>query len=249
MKKRRLGNILVVGGILVLGYAAAVLFWRDPVTDLYNRFQQQRLESALEEEFEAWDAGPLPPAPEEPLPNGEEGDAAVPAGSAADRAATARDARRFAGELELGQAFGRIRIPTIDVEAIVVHGTRWGPDLSRGPGHYERTTVPGLGRTVGVAGHRTTFGAPFRHIDDIQVGDEITLDMPYATFRYRVFAHEIVDSDDWSVIRNRGHDTIMLSACHPLYSAAQRWIVYGRLVEVRPRAGEPYMLRAPPGAP
>ena len=68
--------------------------------------------------------------------------------------------------------------------------------------------------------------------------------MPYATFRYRVFQHEIVDSDDWSVIRNRGFDTIMLSACHPLYSADQRWIVYGRLVEVRPRAGEAYTLTA-----
>jgi sortase A len=238
MKTRRLGTILAVGGLLVLAYAAAVLFWRDPVTDLYNRYQQNRLESALSAEFEAWDAA-FPPAEEGAAEDGAgEGDLA------ALRAATARDARRFANTLEQGQAFGRIEIPRIDVESVVVHGTRWGADLSRGPGHYERTTVPGLGRTVGVAGHRTTFGAPFRDIDDIRVGDAITLEMPYATFRYRVFEHEIVDSGDWSVIRNRGFDTIMLSACHPLYSAEQRWIVYGRLVEVRPRAGEAYTLAA-----
>jgi sortase A len=237
MKTRRLGTILAVGGLLVLAYAAAVLFWRDPVTDLYNRYQQNRLESALSAEFEAWDAA-FPPAEEGAAEDGGEGDLA------ALRAATARDARRFANTLEQGQAFGRIEIPRIDVESVVVHGTRWGADLSRGPGHYERTTVPGLGRTVGVAGHRTTFGAPFRDIDDIRVGDAITLEMPYATFRYRVFEHEIVDSGDWSVIRNRGFDTIMLSACHPLYSAEQRWIVYGRLVEVRPRAGEAYTLAA-----
>ena len=233
MKTRRLGTILAVGGLLVLAYAAAVLFWRDPVTDLYNRYQQNRLDSALTAEFEAWDAQ-FPPDRAEP---------ATGVLSAA-RAATAADARRFLGTLEQGQAFGRLEIPRIGVDAVVVHGTRWGADLSRGPGHYERTTVPGLAKTVGIAGHRTTFGAPFRDIDDLRAGDRITLELPYATFRYRVFGHEIVDSDDWSVIRNRGFDTIMLSACHPLYSADQRWIVYGRLVLVQPRGGEAYALAA-----
>jgi sortase A len=233
MKTRRLGTILAVGGLLVLAYAAAVLLWRDPVTDLYNRYQQNRLDSALSAEFEAWDSE-LPSTRAEPARGG----------LSAARAATAADARRFLGTLEQGQAFGRLEIPRIDADAVVVHGTRWGADLSRGPGHYERTTVPGLGKTVGIAGHRTTFGAPFRDIDDLRAGDAITLEMPYATFRYRVFEHEIVDSDDWSVIRTRGFDTIMLSACHPLYSADERWIVYGRLVMVRPRDGEAYTLAA-----
>jgi sortase A len=104
--------------------------------------------------------------------------------------------------------------------------------------------VPGLGKTVGIAGHRTTFGAPFRRIDDIEPGDPITLEMPYATFRYRVFKHEIVDESDWSVIRDRGFDALMLSACHPLYGSSERWIVYARLVEVTPRQGEAYTLAA-----
>ena len=237
MKTRRFGTVLIVGGLLVLAYAAAVLFWRDPVTDLYNRYQQNQLESALEHEFEAWDAGP-PPAVAEAE---DEAEAVDPAAS---KAATTRDARRFLRGLEQGQAFGRIHIPRIGVEAVVVHGTRWGADLSRGPGHYERTTVPGLGKTVGIAGHRTTFGAPFRKIDEVEVGDEITLEMPYATFRYRVFKHEIVDEKDWSVIRNRGFDTLMLSACHPLYGSSERWIVYARLAEVKPRGGEAYTLAA-----
>jgi sortase A len=238
MKTRRLGTVLIVGGLLVLAYAAAVLFWRDPVTDLYNRYQQNRLESALEHEFEAWDAGP--PSAVAEAEAEEDGDVAQPRPGVL----TARDARRFLRSLEQGQAFGRIHIPRIGVEAVVVHGTRWGADLSRGPGHYERTTVPGLGKTVGIAGHRTTFGAPFRKIDTIEVGDEITLEMPYATFRYRVFKHEIVDEKDWSVIRNRGFDTLMLSACHPLYGSSERWIVYARLAEVQPRSGESYTLAA-----
>ena len=238
MKTRRLGTVLIVGGLLVLAYAAAVLFWRDPVTDLYNRYEQNKLESALEHEFEAWDAGPPPAVAEAEVD--EENEATQPR----PVVLTARDARRFLRGLEQGQAFGRIHIPRIGVEAVVVHGTRWGADLSRGPGHYERTTVPGLGKTVGIAGHRTTFGAPFRKIDKIKAGDEITLEMPYATFRYRVFQHEIVDEKDWSVIRNRGFDTLMLSACHPLYGSSERWIVYARLAEVKPRSGEAYTLAA-----
>jgi sortase A len=226
-----------VGGLLVLAYAAAVLFWRDPATDLYNRYQQHQLESALEGELAEWDARPPPShaaADTEESPG---------ARIAAARAATARDARRFLADLERGQVFGRIKISRIGLNAVVVHGTRWAADLSRGPGHYEQTTVPGLGRTVGIAGQRTTFGAPFRHIDDLRAGDAIVLELPYGRFRYRVFEHEIVDSRDWSVIRDRGFDTIMLSACHPLYSAAQRWIVYGRLVAVRPRGdSSPYRL-------
>jgi sortase A len=237
MKTRRLGTVLIVGGLLVLAYAAAVLFWRDPVTDLYNRYQQNKLESALEHEFEAWDAGP-PPAVAEAGDEGEGEDANV--AQPRPGVVTARDARRFQRGLEQGQAFGRIHIPRIGIEVVVVHGTRWGADLSRGPGHYERTTVPGLGKTVGIAGHRTTFGAPFRKIDEIDVGDEITLEMPYATFRYRVFQHEIVDEKDWSVIRNRGFDTLMLSACHPLYGSSERWIVYARLAAVEPRRGDAY---------
>jgi sortase A len=239
MKTRRLGTVLIVGGLLLLAYAAAVLFWRDPATDLYNRYQQNRLESALEHEFEAWDAGP-PPAGAD---TGDEAEGEV-VDPAASKAATSRDARRFLRGLEQGQAFGRIHIPGIGVEAVVVHGTRWGADLTRGPGHYERTSVPGLGKTVGIAGHRTTFGAPFRKIDKIEVGDGITLEMPYATFRYRVFKHEIVDEKDWSVIRDRGFDTLMLSACHPLYGSSERWIVYARLASVQPRRGVAYTLAA-----
>jgi sortase A len=236
MKKRTVGIIVIVGGLLVLAYAAAVLFWRDPASDLYNNYQQNRLESALEEEFAEWDAASR--GATDAADTGE----STASRTVAARTATARDARRFLADLELGKAFGHIEIPRIGLDAVVVHGTRWGADLSRGPGHYERTTVPGLGRTVGIAGHRTTFGAPFRHIDNIRAGDEIVLEVPYGRFRYRVLEHEIVDSHDWSVIRDRGFDTIMLSACHPLYSADQRWIVYGRLIEVRPRDGNLYRL-------
>ena len=137
---------------------------------------------------------------------------------------------------------GRITIPKLDVEAVFVHGTRWAQDLSRGPGHYKETELPGLGKTAAIAAHRTTFGAWFRRIDDLERGNLVELRLPYGTFRYRVFKHEIVESDDWSIIRDRGFDTLVLSACHPLYSAEQRWVVFARLVQVKPRDGPSYKL-------
>jgi sortase A len=225
MMRRRLGTTLIVAGLVVFAYAAAVLFWRDPVTDLYARYQQHKLSGQLEREFDAWH------------PIADPGESL-----AAREAAVAREARRFQRSVHLGQALGRIEIPRLGVKAVFVQGTRWAQDLSRGPGHYERTSLPGLGKTVGIAGHRTTFGAPFRRIDRLDPGDTVVLELPYGTFRYRVFGSEVVDSDDWSVIRNRGFDTVMLSACHPLYSASHRWIVYARLIGVRPRGGEAFAL-------
>jgi sortase A len=227
---RRVGTAMAVVGVLLVAYSAAVLFWRDPLTDLYNRWQQHRLAAELES---AW-------PPYRISVDALDG-AARTAALQREVAAAARDFQR---RLKEGKPMGRIEIARLDVSAIFVHGTSWGRDLSKGPGHYERTSVPGLGRTTGIAGHRTTFGAPFRHIDDLERDDEIVLELPYGTFRYRVFEHEIVKSNDWSVIRARGFDTLMLSACHPLYSASQRWIVYARLVEVEPAGGDRYVLTA-----
>jgi sortase A len=132
-----------------------------------------------------------------------------------------------------GHALGRISIPRIGVRAIVVEGSG-AADLRKGPGHYEMTALPGSGKTIAIAGHRTTFGAPFRHIDELDRGDTITLTLPYGEFRYRVFAHAIVDKADWSIIRRRPAETLVLSACHPLYGAAQRWVVFARLAPPEP---------------
>ena len=228
--RRRLGTVLIVLGLAVIVYAAVTVLWRDPVTDVYARWQQKELDSQLDASFEAWTR------PVRPIAD------TAPVRERRDAVATAAAAMRR--DLDQGQPLGRLVIPKLGIRPVVVHGTRWGPDLSRGPGHYERTSLTGLGRTTGIAGHRTTFGAPFRHIDKLRRGDEILLELPYGAFTYRVVEHEIVESDDWSVIRRRGYDALMLSACHPLYSAAQRWIVYARLVAVEPVEGAPYTVRA-----
>lgn len=230
---RRLGTLFIGAGAVLLAYAALTLVWRDPLTDLYARWRQAQLGSDLAHSFAEFR---------------ERNPARTTAGSGlrARERAVAILARRFRERLELGEPLGRLVIPKLGIEPVFLHGTRWGPELSRGPGHYERTSLPGLGATTAIAGHRTTFGAPFRRIDDLERGDEVTLELPYGTFRYRVFAHEIVAADDWSVVRRRGFDAVVLTACHPLYSAAQRWVVYARLAAVEPVGAPAY--RVPGGA-
>lgn len=204
--------VLVGVGIALIAYAGVVVAWRDPVTDVYARWQQRALAAQLERSHDDFKATVRPP---------------ITSGGGAR--ALLEAAKRFEDTLEPGRPIGRIVIPSIGLDRIAVHGTRFA-DLARGPGHYERTSLPGLAATTAVAGHRTTFGASFRHIDELRRGDEVVMEMPYGIFRYRIFAREIVDSDDWRVIRKRGFETLVLSSCHPLYGSSQRWVVSARLV-------------------
>ena len=128
-----------------------------------------------------------------------------------------------------GAPFATITIPAIGLHALVREGVSQRV-LDRGPGHYPDTALPGQRRTVAIAGHRTTYGAPFNQIDKIEIGDTIVLEMPYGTFTYVVYGHRIVDDRDWSIIRRRPWEKLVLSACHPLYSASHRYVVFARLV-------------------
>lgn len=128
-----------------------------------------------------------------------------------------------------GDAIARLVIPAIGVSEYVVEGTDTA-DLRKGPGHYPETPLPGDRGTAAIAGHRTTYGAPFRNIDDLRRGQRIRIDMPDGTFLYRVERVKIVDDQDLSVLEPAGYRRLMLSACHPLYSAAERVIVFARQV-------------------
>jgi sortase A len=128
-----------------------------------------------------------------------------------------------------GDAIGEIEMPTLDRDYFVVEGTD-AENLRKGPGHYPETPLPGTRGTVAVAGHRTTFGAPFRTIDELDRGDPVVMSMPYGRFLYRVERTRIVEPTALWVTRRVNHDRLVLTACHPLYSAAQRIVVFARLV-------------------
>lgn len=218
---RRIGTTLVVAGALLLAYGATVYAWRDPFTDLWARWKQEQLASAYADNIEAERAALL---------------AGLDAEQAADarllQRAVARAATAMGAGLELGRPIGRIRLESLGVDVVVVNGTREGTDLSKGPGRYPETSLPGLGQTTAIAGHRTTFGAPFRHIDSLRPGDPIVLELPYGVFTYEVTGARIVAENDWSIVRDRGFDAVVLSACHPLFRATERYVVTGRLVRV-----------------
>jgi sortase A len=219
---RAAGLILAVTGALTLIWALVVWQWQDPFTGLYTTWQQHRLESQLDREFQAY-AGPRRHTVGYRSTSGE----ARAVGRAAARL------RRTAG---VGQPIGRIVIPRLGLNMIFVNGTDEG-SLERGPGRDLRTYMPGQNRLVYVAGHRTTYLAPFSRIDQIRPGDPVTLEMPYATFRYRAVRHVIVPADDLAVLRSPRHELLALQACHPRFFATHRYIVYARLASVRLRDG------------
>lgn len=126
-----------------------------------------------------------------------------------------------------GDAIARIEIPAIEVSDFVVEGTDTA-NLRKGPGHYPETPLPGQPGTTAIAGHRTTYGAPFRDIDDLERGQRILIDLPRGRYVYRVEQTKIVDDQDLSVLEPAGYKRLLLSACHPLYSASQRVIVFAK---------------------
>jgi sortase A len=219
--KRRLrtfSTVLIAAGALLLADALVTLLWQEPLSALYGHIQQGKLEQRLADIERA------------PL-------------AAVDQRALARldqsrrmafSARALARRSEGGDPLGKIEIPKIGVSDVFVQGTGTS-DLRKGPGHYPATPLPGQRGTVAIAGHRTTYGAPFHDVDKLDPGDRIELAMPYGRFEYRVERTRIVDPSALWVTNQVGYDRLILSACHPLYSAAQRIVVFARLQRVEAR--------------
>lgn len=147
-----------------------------------------------------------------------------------------------------GDALARIEIPSIEVDKVVVRGVAVA-DLRKGPGHYSQTSLPGNPGNASIAGHRTTYGAPFNRIDELVPGDEITVTSVQGDFTYRVLdptaayageidqvdsigaGHIIVNPSAVWVLGDFGDDRLTLTACHPKLSSRQRIIVAAELVD------------------
>jgi sortase A len=238
---RILSITLITAGLVLLADVALTLVWKEPLSSIYASIQQGKAEDSLarlEDRF---------PDPALLQHAGRIGDVEARARLLADA---------FEREVHQGEGIGRIVIPSIDLDIVVVQGTDTA-SLQKGPGHYTSSDIgvaigasvatakrigdgsafPGQGKTIGIAGHRTTYLAPFRHIDQIEPRDRIYLEMPYGRFTYVVQRHEIVDSSDVGIVRNVGYERLVLTACHPLYSAAQRYAQLARLTHVSLASG------------
>jgi LPXTG-site transpeptidase (sortase) family protein len=128
--------------------------------------------------------------------------------------------------------FGKLEIESIKLNQFIVSGTD-EQSLEFGPGHYIQTAFPGAGGNVGIAGHRTTFGAPFANLDKVELGDELILTVGAYKYHYEVDEVTIVEAVGGEyVLYNRGDDRLTLTTCHPKYSAKQRLIVTGILTKI-----------------
>ncbi len=215
---RDVSSVLMIAGLLLVLDAGITLVWQEPVTAVIGLIKR----SEINNQYLSFQTAPLTQV---------ETHALVKLPSFHDRIAYL--ARREQHQVPTGDAIGHISIPKLGVGYSVVQGTDEA-SLEKGPGHYPGTAFPGLGQTVAIAGHRTTYLAPFRHLDALKPGDKIVLKMPYAEFTYAVQYRQIVPPTALWVTDNVGYERLVLSACNPLYSAAQRIIIFARLKSVTP---------------
>jgi sortase A len=218
---RLLGDLLLIAGGIVLAYP----FW----SAAYAQVQQTRLDAAYREQSASFvsDAG----ARTDPRAHGLPDDVLI-----------RRLAVQYRRDLRAGDPVGRLRIPRIGLDRLVQQGVggRLALDpagdkglLRSGPVHYAVTPLPGLGEPFGIAGHRTTYGAPFYKLDRLRKGDAIHLETPYAKFRYEVAKTTTVEPADIGVLRDRGYG-LVLTTCTPPYSAEYRLVVWATLERARP---------------
>jgi len=204
-------------GLVLLTDAGLAVWWQEPVSALYARYAQAALANDLERS-EARSAR-----------DRRHRHRAQKGRSRSSVRKMRADAVALKRTIEPGTPLGRIFIDRLGVTAVLVEGA--SPNaLTSGPGHYPKTALPGQRGTVGIAGHRTTFSAPFRDIDQLHGGEQIYIRMPYGLFTYVVEGQEIVPPDRVDVLSGVDEDRLVLTACHPLHSTAQRIVVTARLV-------------------
>ena len=204
------GLLLVIAGAVALLWTLVV--WRsgDPFTGMYTALRQRELSDRYAELAGGW----------------------TTAGRSRDMVAAARRHRLRARP---GDPIARLTIERLGLKMIVVEGAD-AESLKSGPGRDPRSSFAGEGKLVYIAGHRTTYRAPFAKIDRLRSGDRMTLETPYGRFVYAVRGHRIVAADDVSVLRSPDRELLRLQACHPRFFASHRYVVSAELVETAPPA-------------
>jgi sortase A len=215
---RDVSFVLIISGCLLLADAAVTLLWQEPLTAVIALIKRDN----VDRRFLSYAHEPLSQIQQRAVQSLKSEDQRI-----------AYLARQERGEVKTGDAIGTLEMPKVSATYTVVQGTDTG-SLEKGPGHYPQTAFPGVGQTVAIAGHRTTYLAPFRNINRMDRGDTIILIMRYAKFTYTVQYHQVVPPNAWWITQNKGYERLVLSACNPLYSASQRIVVFARLQSEQP---------------
>jgi len=247
---RLVGRTLVGGGLMLIGFT----FYQLWGTGLVEWQAQQELASELSAMLEEGTT----PDPGTSATNGSRGrlghfpllpeatdikadGTGNPADGAFSTTPEAQDRPSLRGsDPAEGDVLARLEIPSIGVSKTIVEGVE-RDTLRQAPGRYPSSALPGESGNVAIAGHRTTHGAPFFDLDQVQVGDEIKMQTVDGTFTYQVQGHEapdggerayaVVDPSAVEVIANQGDNRLTLTACEPKYSARQRIVVSALLID------------------
>jgi sortase A len=217
---RRSGSLLMIVGGLVLAYP----FW----SAAYTHFAQEQLAKSYRAESSHFATQVE-----------RRKSTLAPAADAATRLRSL--AALFAASLKPGDPVGHMIIPRLGMNRVILQGvggsaglTPGGdaPYLRSGPVHYGTTPLPGAGEPFAIAGHRTTFAAPFYNLNELRRGDQIFVDTPYARFTYTVSKLTTVLPTDVTVLYDRGYG-LVLTTCTPRYSASHRLIAWALLTGFR----------------
>jgi len=209
------GRVLVAVGLLLLAFVAYQLWG----TGIQTRQAQNRLEQQFAETVSSSPSSATTTVPTT---------VAGPTSSAAATTTTTTTPATLPPAV-LGDPVARLEAPSIGLDWIVVSGV--GVDeLKKGPGHYPDTPLPGQGGNVGIAGHRTTYGAPFFRVDELAPGDDVILTSTTGDrFVYKVTEQFIVSPSQYEVLAPSAQPILTLTSCHPRYSASKRIIVRAAL--------------------
>jgi sortase A len=209
------GSLLLSAGVLLVAFVAFQLWG----TALYTNHAQSNLRKEV-----------LPQIGRSSLPLGDLGSArpgTKPKSTGLPAVATS--VAPTTAPPPVGRPIGLLAIPKLGLDDVVVEGTA-APQLQGGPGHYLGTALPGQAGNAAIAGHRTTFAAPFYDLNELVVGDPIFVLTSQGLFRYDVTGSEIVSPTDEAVLDSvTTTPQLTLTTCNPRYSASQRLVVFALL--------------------
>lgn len=223
------GELLITAGVFLLLFVGWQLWWTDVVAN-----QQQ---AAVGQDLRSQWKDPL--ASDSPI--------RAPVGDP-----------MVLPEPSRGTAFGFIHVPRFGSgwnARPILEGTSLDV-LEEGVGHYKNTAMPGQVGNFAIAGHRVTYGRPMFQIEELQQGDAIVIETEQGWYTYRVSSTEIVRPTQTDVIApvpgHRGQQPtermLTITACHPKFSARERYIVHAAFDEWQPRSyGKPASLARPAG--
>ena len=227
-----LGRVLLCVGTVILLFVAYQLWG----TNLAESHSQDVLRQQLQKELHRAHSGSTPSSTTTP------GSSSTTPGSTSTTAPgpTSDDPAPDTAAPAEGSPVALLQIPAIGVDKVVVEGTNT-PDLRQGPGHYQGTPLPGQAGNAAIAGHRTTYGAPFYNLDALHKPDLIMLTTPQGMFTYEVARSLVVSPTNESVLAASATPELTLTTCNPRFSASSRLVVQAALVSssVTPSATGP----------